>query len=106
MRKVLFALTISAAMLAGGEAFAQMKPNYNMAPKINVAPKITRTPVIRTPAIRVIPPSLALNRAMMIAPNAKALGVKLRGGHYIVKLKQGNKVRQVQVDAATGDVSQ
>lgn len=100
MRKVLLAMAIIAAMLAGGEASAQMKPNY-MAPKINVAPKIMKSPVIR-----VIPPSLALNRALMLAPNAKALGVKLKGGHYIVKLKQGNKVRQVEVDAATGDVSQ
>jgi len=100
MRRVLLALAIVAAMLAGGEASAQVKlrPNY--------APKIMNGPVIRPPVVRVIPPSLALNRALMLAPNAKALGVKLRGSHYIVKLKQGNKVRQVQVDAATGDVSQ
>lgn len=99
MRRVLLVFAIIAAMLAGGEAFAQMKPTY-------MAPKIMNGPVIRAPVVRLIPPSIALNRALMISPNAKALGVKLRGSHYIVKLKQGNKVRQVQVDAATGNVSQ
>jgi|GEM_PF-2360072 len=100
MRKVLLALAIVAAMFAGGDASAQKRSNYNMAPKI------MKGPVIRAPAVRVIPPSLALSRALGRVPNAKALGVKLRGSHYIVKLKQGNKVKQVEVDAATGDVSQ
>lgn len=101
MRRVLLAAVIAAASVFGAvDASAQVKlrPTYT--------PKIMNGPVIRPPVVRVIPPSLALNRAMLLAPNSKALGVKLRGSHYIVKLKQGNKVRQVQVDAATGDVSQ
>lgn len=100
MRKVLLAAVIAASVFGAVDASAQVKlrPAYT--------PKIMNGPVIKAPMIKVIPPSLALNRAMLLAPNSKALGVKLRGSHYIVKLKQGNKVRQVQVDAATGDVSQ
>ncbi len=101
MRRVLLAVAIAAASVMGAvDASAQVKMRGYQGPKV------MQGPVMRPPVLRVIPPSLALNRALMLAPNAKALGVKLRGSHYIVKLKQGNKVRQVQVDAATGDVSQ
>lgn len=101
MRRVLLALAIAAAAVFGAaDASAQVKL------RVIVNPKILNGPVIKAPIIRVIPPSLALNRALMLAPNAQALGVKLKGGLYIVKLKQGNTVRQIHVDAATGDVSQ
>ncbi|MGH6908210.1 MAG: hypothetical protein ACREVW_16955 [Burkholderiales bacterium] len=100
MRRVLFAAAIAAALLGTQDASAQVKL------RLQVAPRIMNGPVIRAPVIRVIPPSMALNRAMMLVPQSQALGVKLKGGLYIVKLKQGNTIRQVHVDAATGDVSQ
>ena len=55
-------------------------------------------------APRVIKPSQALRIAMGVTPQAKPLGVQLRGSLYIVKLKQGNRVIRVRVDAATGDI--
>ena len=55
-------------------------------------------------APRVIKPSQALQIAMGVTPQAKPLGVQLRGSLYIVKLKQGNRVVRVRVDAATGDI--
>ena len=53
-----------------------------------------------------VPPSDAVKLAMQAVPGAEPLGVKLKGDHYVVRLKQGNRVIQVQVDAATGQVSQ
>lgn len=55
-------------------------------------------------APRVIQPSQALRIALGVTPQAKPLGVQLRGSLYIVKLKQGNRVVRVRVDAATGDI--
>ena len=51
-----------------------------------------------------ITPSQALRIAMSAAPDAKALGVQLRGTLYIVKLKQGNRVIKVRVNAGTGAI--
>ena len=105
MRRVLLAIMVVAALWGSQEASAQVKLRTYIAPKIINGPMM-KAPVIKVPVIKVIPPSLALNRAMMLNPQSQALGVKLRGPLYIVKLKQGNKIVQVHVDAATGDVSQ
>ncbi|MCB1378466.1 MAG: hypothetical protein KDK89_08900 [Alphaproteobacteria bacterium] len=95
MRRWLFTAIVGiAAVFAVNPAFAQARlPAYQAGA---AAPK---------PLIKIIPPSVALNQAMMAAPNAKAIGVKLKGSLYIVKLKQGNKVTQVRVNATTGQVS-
>lgn len=53
-----------------------------------------------------VPPSEAVKLALDAVPGAEALGVRLKGDHYVVKLKQGGAVIVVQVDAATGAVSQ
>ena len=53
-----------------------------------------------------VPPSEAVKLALDAVPGAEALGVKLKGDHYVVRLKQGGAVIVVQVDAATGAVSQ
>lgn len=102
MRRLFLAAAIAAAvMFAAGSASAQVRIQTYVA-----APKLLRTvPAVKIPLIIVIPPSLALSRAMAIAPNSRALGVKLHGSLYIVKLKQGNRVMQVRVNAATGAVS-
>jgi uncharacterized membrane protein YkoI len=105
MRKLLLAVAMAAALMGAVDASAQLKMRAYQGPKIMNGP-VMRAPVLRPPMVRVIPPSMALNRAMSIVPKSQALGVKLKGGLYIVKLKQGNTVRQVHVDAATGDVSQ
>ncbi|MEI7598956.1 MAG: PepSY domain-containing protein [Aestuariivirga sp.] len=53
-----------------------------------------------------VPPSDAVQLALQAVPGAEALGVKLKGDHYVVRLKQGGTVIQVLVDATTGAVSQ
>ena len=51
-----------------------------------------------------LPPSAAVKRAMEANPGAKPLGVKFRGGIYVVRLKQDGTIIQVGVDPATGEV--
>ncbi|MCX7348977.1 MAG: PepSY domain-containing protein [Alphaproteobacteria bacterium] len=53
-----------------------------------------------------VPPSDAVKLALQAVPGSEPLGVKLKGDHYVVRLKQGGSVIQVLVDAATGAVSQ
>lgn len=53
-----------------------------------------------------VPPSDAVKLALQAVPGAEPLGVKLKGDHYVVRLKQDGTVIQVLVDAATGQVSQ
>ncbi|MCA3555317.1 PepSY domain-containing protein [Aestuariivirga sp.] len=53
-----------------------------------------------------VAPSDAVKLALQAVPGAEALGVKLEGDHYVVRLKQDDAVIQVLVDAATGQVSQ
>jgi hypothetical protein len=54
--------------------------------------------------VPLIAPSEAVAIALDTVPSAKPLGVQLRGSSYVVKLKQGNKVMQIRVDAETGAV--
>jgi uncharacterized membrane protein YkoI len=54
-----------------------------------------------------IPPSMALQAALSYAPGSQGLGVRLLQGPrllYAVKLKSGNRIRRVLVDARTGQV--
>jgi hypothetical protein len=58
-------------------------------------------------ANQLIPPSAALQAAMRYAPGSKGLGVRLLQGPrlmYAVKLKTGDRVRRVLIDARTGQV--
>ena len=64
-------------------------------------PRITFEP-IATQAFEVGNPDFGKEKSN----GAEALGVRLKGDHYVVKLKQGGAVIVVQVDAATGAVSQ
>ncbi len=57
-------------------------------------------------AAQQVPPSDAVKLALQAVPGAEPLGVKLKGDHYVVRLKQGGTVIQVLVDANTGQVSQ
>jgi uncharacterized membrane protein YkoI len=57
-------------------------------------------------AAQQVPPSEAVKLALQAVPGAEPLGVKLKGDHYVVRLKQGGTVILVQVDATTGAVSQ
>lgn len=55
----------------------------------------------------VIPPSVALRVALSYSPGSQGLGVNLVRGQrlvYAVKLKTGNRVHRVLVDARTGQV--
>jgi hypothetical protein len=51
-----------------------------------------------------LPPSAAVKRAVAANPGAKPLGVTLRGGIYVVRLRVDGSIIQVGVDPATGDV--
>jgi hypothetical protein len=51
-----------------------------------------------------LPPSAAVKLAVAANPGAEPLGVKRRGGIYVVRLKQDGSIIQVGVDPATGDV--
>ena len=51
-----------------------------------------------------LPPSAAVKLAVAANPGAKPLGVKLRGGIYVVRLRQDGTIILVGVDPATGDV--
>jgi uncharacterized membrane protein YkoI len=53
-----------------------------------------------------VQPSDAVKLALQAVPGAEPLGVKLKGDHYVVRLKQDGTVIQVLVDATTGQVSQ
>lgn len=56
---------------------------------------------------QVIPPSVALRTALGYSPGSQGLGVRLlKDGRlmYAVKLKTGNRVHRVLVDAQTGQV--
>ena len=55
-------------------------------------------------AEQAIPPSAAVKLAMQAMPGAKALGVSLRRGIYVVRLKQDGSIVQLGVDPATGEV--
>lgn len=60
--------------------------------------------VQKTPGPLVIAPSDAIRAALRANPGAQAINVKPRGNMYIVKLKQGNTIRQVRVNGTTGVV--
>jgi len=85
-RLTILAALLVAALLADGPAMAQ---------------SVNRLPVIRPPVI-IIPPSMALTRALRQHPDAKPLGVKRKGNSYYVKLKKGNEVIVVEVDGGGG----
>lgn len=53
-----------------------------------------------------VAPSQAVMLALRAVPGAEPLGVKLKGGTYVVRLKLDGTVIQVLVDASTGQVSQ
>jgi uncharacterized membrane protein YkoI len=56
---------------------------------------------------QMIPPSEALQAALGYAPGSQGLGVRLLPGArlvYAVKLKSGNRIRRVLIDARTGRV--
>jgi len=52
---------------------------------------------------KLVAPSRAAKRAQR-AYGGKILGVRLRGGVYIVKLRASNQIRNVKVDARTGNI--
>lgn len=92
MRKTpLMAAIMAAALAVAAPSSAQDLDDYDEAPQFD------------QPAL-LIKPSQALRIAMGVAPQAKPLGVQLRGPLYIVKLKQGNRVIKVRVDAGTGAI--
>jgi uncharacterized membrane protein YkoI len=51
-----------------------------------------------------IRPREAVQIALDANPGAKPLGVQRRGRLYIVKLKQGNRIIRVRIDAASGAI--
>lgn len=99
MRKLKFMLAIVLSTFVGVEvASAQVK----VQPRVNItnAGKARVKPVKILP--RIIPPSVALARAIQMNPGAKGLNVTLAPNNkvYMVKLLQGNKVKLLRIPAA------
>lgn len=107
MRKFVTIAVVSLLAAFGAEladAQVRIKPLLNpnvMVPRMQKGPRIQ--PV--NPNILLLPPSAALKRAMSTNPGAKALGVKLRGETYVVRLKQGGTITQLGVNSVTGAVA-
>lgn len=99
MRKIGAIIALLAAVLAvapAAEAQVKLQPAYGGVRM--------KGPKVVVPPVMAIKPSQALRIALQAAPSAKALGVQLRGPLYIVKLKQGNTIMQVRVNAASGAI--
>lgn len=92
MRRIrVIAAMLAAAMLVAAPASAQdNNQNY-------------RNPNVEQPAM-MIRPREAVRIALDATPGAKPLGVRLRGRLYIVRLKRGNRIMQVRIDAASGAI--
>ncbi len=99
MRRVFLAVAIAAAaVLAAAPSSAQVRAQNYRVQRVHKVP-----PVVFLP--RAIKPSAAVGRALARFPGAKPLGVRInKQGFYIVKVKQGNVISKVRVDATTGDV--
>jgi hypothetical protein len=109
MRKFLAIAVIAlTAAFGGASADAQVRIKVFAYPGIGAVkqrgPKIPRVNPVK-PKIVVLPPSAALRRALAIMPNAKPLGVTLRGQTYIVRLKTRGTVAKIGVNAVTGAAS-
>lgn len=97
MRRFTFVIAVLlSAVFAADAALAQAR----VVPRVNnpAVMKQVRPKQIKI-LPKVIPPSVALARAMAQAPGAKGLDVKLKGQVYVVKLLQGNKVKQLRIPA-------
>ena len=87
-------------------AQVRIQPNVSqngMVPRLKIRPRVQKVRPVN-PKLILIPPSVALKSAMVTVPNAKPLGVKLKGPLYIVKLKQGGTITQLGVHSVTGAV--
>jgi hypothetical protein len=107
MKKLLTiaAVALTVALMPGvSDAQVRVKPGVNPYVMVPKAPRANRVKPV-TPRVVVLPPSAALKRAMRVAPNAKPLGVKLRGDTYVVRLKQGGTITQLGVNSVTGAVT-
>ena len=94
MRRIgIIAAILAAAMLAAAPASAQDKGQIYRNPNVE-----------QPPVLMMIRPREAVRIALDAAPGAKPLGVRLRGSLYIVKLKQGNRIIRVRIDAASGAI--
>jgi hypothetical protein len=93
MRRItVIAAMLAAAMLAAAPASAQVKD------------QIYRDPDVGEQPVKMIRPRDAARIALDAIPGAKPLGVQRRGSLYIVKLKRGNRIMRVRIDAASGAI--
>jgi uncharacterized membrane protein YkoI len=84
-----------------------MKTETAMRKPLTLAGALLAAALWAAPALaQQVPPSDAVKLALQAVPGAEPLGVKLKGDHYVVRLKQDGTVIQVLVDATTGQVSQ
>lgn len=81
MRRALV-LTVLAAMLMAdmAPAMAQTKPHGNRAPRV-----------------KLIPPSVAAQRAQRANQGAKLLGIKPSGNGYVATMRKGNSLFRVRI---------
>jgi uncharacterized membrane protein YkoI len=101
----------STGQVYDGEPPAAYEDSASDAAHAQLAPAYAQTYQYDTNATssggQMIPPSVALQVALNYAPGSQGLGVRLLQGArlmYAVKLKTGNRVHRVLVDAHTGQV--
>ncbi len=103
------AMTLDVALVAAADLrTASASKSSSIAPlePIYVQSYQYGTPKTRKKG-RMIPPSAALQAALRFAPGSQGLGVRLLQGPrlvYAVKVKSGNRIRRILVDARTGRV--
>ena len=96
MRRFFAAAAVFTLVILGiGDAISQVDET-DLQPQVRLAQK-AQAPLL-------IAPSVAIRAALRANPGAQAINVKPRGNMYIVKLKQGNTIRQVRVNGTTGVV--
>lgn len=91
-------LAILLALLAGLETAAAQQARLRAPDEVLTAQQSGQD---------VIPPSMALRSALRYSPGSQGLDVTLKQGRrlvYAVKLKTGNRVHRVLVDARTGQI--
>jgi len=108
----LLAAIVFAAMAMPADAAGKKKPRIGVGIGVGVGGIGVRIGPARVPNKRrvrqkrrdkLVAPSRAAKRAQR-AFGGKILGVRLRGGVYIVKLRASNQIRNVRVDARTGHI--
>jgi uncharacterized membrane protein YkoI len=100
------ALALLLALVAGLQA-AAAQDGIRLRPGEGMSGAQAGQQIAQQDDQQLIAPSMALSLALRYSPGSQGLGVTLKQGGrpvYAVKLKTGNRVHRVMVDARTGQI--